>query len=429
MIPLLSRLPVAFTADVVGLLFMFAFIYPLNHRPRFALRFTLSSAALLAVECALLALGGKDCYTGGLVLLYMLMQLGQVALCTRQSFSGLVYTTIWVVMLQQFTLQMWGVVSVLLPPAGWYLVVLVALLEAVVVWVLVARNMPQDGAYHIGPKQLLSAILLLTVFQILSSNILVNVREVSFTGRGGMLIMCEFYCITILYLQYALFKKSAVEHELLTMDMLWRQQKDQYDLAKENIDLINQKCHDLKHQVRALRGMAEGKERERYLDEIDQSIRIYDSILKTGSEVLDTILTEKSLLCNRQHIHVQCVADGSQMNFIDPVDIYAIFGNALDNAIEEVQRFAEADKRQIDVLVYTQNQFLVINISNPLAVPPRFQQGLPVTTKGDNGYHGFGLKSVRHTVKKYDGFLTIGTEGGCFSLKIVIPLPANQPQQ
>lgn len=427
MISLLSRLPAVFTADVVGLLFMFAFIYPLNHRPRFALRFALSSAVLMAVDVVLLALGGKDRYAGALILVYMLVQLGQVALCTQQPFSGWVYTTIWVVMLQQFTLQMWGVVSVLLPPAGWYLIVVVAALAAALVWGLVARNMPQDGAYHIGPKQLLSGILLLTVFQILSSNILVNVQAVSFTGRWGMLIMCEFYCITILYLQYALFKKSAVQHELLTMDMLWRQQKDQYDLAKENIDLINQKCHDLKHQVRGLRGMADGKERERYLDEIDQSIRIYDSILKTGSEVLDTILTEKSLLCSRQHIHVQCVADGSRMNFIDPVDIYAIFGNALDNAIEEVQRFAEADKRQIDVLVYIQNQFLVINVTNPLAAPPRFQHGLPVTTKGDNGYHGFGLKSVRHTVKKYDGFLTIGTEGGCFSLKIVIPLPANQP--
>ena len=53
----------------------------------------------------------------------------------------------------------------------------------------------------------------------------------------------------------------------------------------------------------------------------------------------------------------------------------------------------------------------------------RSSDGLPQTTKGNNGYRGFGLKSVQHTVGKYGGNLTIGTEDGCFTLKILFPLP------
>ena len=39
------------------------------------------------------------------------------------------------------------------------------------------------------------------------------------------------------------------------------------------------------------------REKEDYLDEIERSIQIYDSTIETGNEVLDTVLTEKSLYC------------------------------------------------------------------------------------------------------------------------------------
>ena len=120
------------------------------------------------------------------------------------------------------------------------------------------------------------------------------------------------------------------------------------------------------------------------------------------------------------------MADGSQMDFINTVDLYAILGNALDNAIEAVEKFKHTEKRQIDVLIYRQQKFLVMNIINPLKGELIYEEELPVTTKEDRQYHGFGLKSMRYLVKKYDGFLTVGTEDGCFSLKILIPIPSEK---
>ena len=122
---------------------------------------------------------------------------------------------------------------------------------------------------------------------------------------------------------------------------------------------------------------------------------------------------------------VSCVADGSQMEFINTVDLYAILGNALDNAIEAVEKFRQQEMRQIDVLIHRQQSFLVIQILNPIPSDSSFvyEEELPVTTKGDRQYHGFGLRSMRYLVKKYDGCLTVGTEDGCFSLKIFDPHP------
>lgn len=199
--------------------------------------------------------------------------------------------------------------------------------------------------------------------------------------------------------------------------------QEQYELSKENIELINQKSHDLKHQVRALRKLNK-EEFDQFLNEMEESVLIYEAIVKTGNDVLDTILTEKSLYCPKREIRVTCVADGSQMDFIDAIDLYAILGNALDNAIEAVEKFEEPEKRQIDVTIHRQKNFLLMSLMNPVNEKLVYEGNeFPVTTKGDKKFHGFGLRSIFHFVKKYEGYMNISEEEGCFSLKIMIPIP------
>lgn len=236
------------------------------------------------------------------------------------------------------------------------------------------------------------------------------------------LYLSQMICIVILYLQNELFKKSDMKQELQLMNLLWKMEQEQYHLTKENIALINQKSHDLKHQIKALR-KASKEEYDKYLDEMEDSVRIYEAIVKTGNDVLDTILTEKSLYCKDREIQVSCVAEGKQMDFVNTIDLYAILGNALDNAIEAVEKFEEREKRQIDVLIYRKQNFLVINIMNPIPERLVYEEELPVTTKGDRKFHGFGLRSIQYLVRKYDGVVNISEEDGCFSLKILMPIP------
>lgn len=362
----------------------------------------------------------------GILFLYIA---GMVLLLCDQSVFGSLYCASWMLMSQQFFIQIynawysWMLVNRGTPPLAWGWILPFAGFCSVLVYLLAVRGMAVNGRFQVGPRQTISAILLFAVFEFLTISIVEDFHRISLVGNWPVLLMCEFYCLTILYLQNALFKKSAIQQNLDALDVLWHRQKEQYTLARRNISLINRRCHELKVQMHALRDMADNEERRRYLDEIDNSIGIYESIVKTGSEVLDTILTEKSLLCRDKNIRIQCVADGSQMGFLDPMDVYVIFGNALNNAIEAVQNYAETERRQIDVLIYVKQQFLVISVTNPLEAALSFKDGLPVTTKGGSGYHGFGLKSVERTVRKYDGHLTIGTEQGCFSLKILFPLP------
>ena len=89
-----------------------------------------------------------------------------------------------------------------------------------------------------------SAVLFLAVFEMLDQ----MMRIVHF-GRYNLmyyvvLLVVQLYCVSLLFIQSELFKKSALEKELFTMNMLMKQQEEQYEITRDNIDMINQKCHD-----------------------------------------------------------------------------------------------------------------------------------------------------------------------------------------
>ncbi len=350
-------------------------------------------------------------------------------ICWKVSWSVAVYDTIWAFITWQLIFEHWAGMNRLYgnlfsehpgwKPAGILLFFLVGHLVAACT---IARWMPEGGSKKIGPRQLASGLLIFVIFEIIGLSS-ANAEMSAQKGEWQVLYLSQLLLAVVLYLQNELFKKSVMRQELAVMNLLLKKEQEQYQLSKENIALINQKCHDLKHQIRAIRNSSK-EDIDKYLEEMEGSIQIYESIVKTGNEVLDTILTEKSLYCRERGITVSCVADGSQMEFINTVDLYAILGNALDNAIEAVEKFKHKEKRQIDVLIYRQQNFLVMNVINPLKGNLVYEEELPVTTKGDKRYHGFGLRSMRYLVKKYDGFLSVSTEDGCFSLKILIPIPA-----
>ena len=330
--------------------------------------------------------------------------------CVKGKGFGLWYCGVWGTMTFLLVLETSYVLcSPLLGDLGnWLLKILFSVAVNVAIGLTLARWMPEKGQYQIGPRQMVSA----WVFCIMSENLFIYAKVDP--GAALFNIVLQFYCITLLYLQSALFKKSSMRKELETIQLLWHQQKGQYQLSKETVELINHKCHDLKHQVQAIRAVKDEKERETYLEKIEKSVQIYSAIVRTGNEILDTILTEKSLICENSGIHINCVADGSLLAFMNPVDLYTLFGNALDNAIEAVRKLESKEKRVIDIMLYERQSFLMLQIVNPMCGEVKFEDGLPLTTKAKNGYHGYGMKSMLHTIQKYEGHLTTEVKNGCF---------------
>lgn len=211
-----------------------------------------------------------------------------------------------------------------------------------------------------------------------------------------------------------------VEKEFL--QNILHMQYENYKISEESIALVNQKYHDLKHQIALLRTDMDAEEKNAYLDWLEQEIKTYEAQNKTGNKVLDTILTTKSLQCQNQGISLTCVADGKIIEFMHPMDISALFGNALDNAIESVKKIGNPEKKLIHLSVARQKGFLRIRVENCYEGDLKFENGIPKTTKSDQKFHGFGMKSIQRTAEKYNGSVTIDTRDGWFELRILIPL-------
>ncbi|MCH5157885.1 MAG: sensor histidine kinase [Clostridiales bacterium] len=220
-------------------------------------------------------------------------------------------------------------------------------------------------------------------------------------------------CVLAIILTIELPRRRGAENDLKLVRQLNASKQDQYEAVKANIELINMKVHDLKHRTVELLGdRADGKE----MNEINDIIAIYDSAYSTKNEALNVVLMEKSLICKHNNINLSVIADGEKLGFMSDTDIYALFGNILDNAIEAVIKVEGG--RSIGLSIKSANSFLIINAFNEFQGELKMSGGLPQTTKKDAKHHGYGLKSIRYIVDKYHGEMTISAKDSVFNLTI-----------
>ena len=216
---------------------------------------------------------------------------------------------------------------------------------------------------------------------------------------------------------FDLFHVTRIRRDAEVTEQLLKLSEQKMALTQENIEIINRKCHDLKHQLDAY-GAAADADRAEYLDEIKRSILIYDSSIQTGNKALDVVLMEKKLLCNKLNIDFSFIVDGEKLAFMKNSDLFSLFGNALDNAVESLR--AEPPERRVLTLKVAGNGSITnICFENYCSKQLRFEDGLPVSTKENNGYHGFGMKSIRFIVQKYDGQMLVYKKDNRFVLEIL----------
>lgn len=228
-------------------------------------------------------------------------------------------------------------------------------------------------------------------------------------------------CGLILCLQFSLFEKSklAIKNESLERILYLNGVQHQY--SRETIEIINRKCHDLKHQIRTIRKQ-EGEVDKNYLKEIESAIMMYDSLSTTGNPALDVIISEKRLLCEKYGIIIASIIDGKVLNYIDDADIYSLFGNILDNAMKAVSELENKEQRIINLNVTMKGNMIVIHQDNGFVGDIKFEDGLPVTTNENKDIHGFGVSSIRYITQKYGGSLSFVVNNGFFELNILLPI-------
>lgn len=285
------------------------------------------------------------------------------------------------------------------------------------VWVLFARSLKKTELEFNNTKFLLIAAIVLFFSVFLSGRVNPEGLDVSLAVYLYAVICC---CLTLFLLSGMVVRKH-LEEQLAIIKRAQHQEQEQYRISKEMIELINVKCHDLKHQIRQIRAGVD----DEVLGELEQAVSVYDSVVKTGNDALDVVLTEKSMHCEKNGISLSCMADGEALSFMLDTDIYSMFGNLLDNAIEAVLKLSETEERHIILDIKRIGALLSIHVENKFVGEVRIVDGYPVTTKSDKNYHGFGMRSVGMITEKYGGIMKISAENGIFATDLLFTDIAN----
>ena len=294
-------------------------------------------------------------------------------------------------------------------------------LAAVSVYFIAVKGNQKKSEFSDGDLRIavLAAVLLLTaitlsVYWSYDSNLDGN-------KVGGMI--CPAYsficCAFVLVLSYRVLWENSMKREHEKMEEMLRMADIQQKSSKEAIDIINIKCHDLRHQIRLFRGA--GRIDESVLKEMEQAVDAYDITVKTGNPALDVLLTEKNQICRSKQIGFTCMADGKGLAYMEPADLYALFGNALENAIEATEQLTDPAQKQIVLTVRPVEGFCSVHLQNYTKEPLRLENGLPVTSKQDRLNHGFGTRSMQLLVEKYGGELTFQQEADVVNIYMLLP--------
>lgn len=279
------------------------------------------------------------------------------------------------------------------------------------------------------------SLMILTLIVLIITIILCSVEDIYFAqlsvGRENYFdnhtfyilrqtgnVFCAICCGVVLLLASKIINERELQQEVEYLTHSIKQGQRQYEISKDTMDLINVKIHDIKYKINSV--LAEhGNIPKEELEELRKSIRIYDANIETGNELLNVFIMDKSLYCEQNGITLSCMVDGSKLEFMEAGDLYCLFGNILDNALESVVKIQEREKRVINLSVKAVNSMLFIQSDNYYTGEIVFKEGMPQTNKEDENWHGFGLRSIKMIVQKYGGELSIRAEDGVFHLSIL----------
>lgn len=232
--------------------------------------------------------------------------------------------------------------------------------------------------------------------------------------------------VLTLFIQFSVLRQGRITEEKRIIEELLRAEESRRTMQQENIDIINMKCHDLRYHLDEYRRANAGSEHAQFFEEVANSIAIYDNTPDTGIPALNALFAEKLLYCSANKIEVSYIIDKAAIERMSASDIYSLFGNAIDNAIQSVEKEAP-EKRTISISAQRRDGFGQVLFANYCAAQPQMRDGLPVSSK-DNTQHGFGLRSIRYIVEKYAGSMLIDYRDHIFTLSILLPLSAAEKQ-
>lgn len=197
--------------------------------------------------------------------------------------------------------------------------------------------------------------------------------------------------------------------EFTEMQLLLQRESDSvqyYEMLLSQHENQNILIHDIKKHLQSISTLNDKMEHDKineYIHELMQSSDLKEVSKLCDHEMLNTILAKYGHQCLHKHIAFHADIRSGIIDFITDTDITSLFCNLLDNSIEAAEHSPDSFI-EISVCKREKTPFIVISIINSSRKNPFDEQnGKLATTKSNKHEHGFGIKSIRKIVAKYQG--------------------------
>ncbi len=236
-------------------------------------------------------------------------------------------------------------------------------------------------------------------------------------------IIVAAVCVLICFVGYFIFRLRRIQQEQEHISLENKLLKMNYQAAEDSYEANAKLYHDMRNHFSLLQTyLAEGKveEAQHYLQKLGTESKAYSVEKWTGVDAIDYILSQKVEKAKQNGIDVTVQAEYPKECSIDPVDLCTVLTNLFDNAIEACMKQPDGVARKIELTIRRIHQFVIIKIENSSSVEPVMKSGSLVTSKKDGKHHGWGMKSVKSAVEKYNGTVEYEYKDGTFSASVMM---------
>lgn len=250
--------------------------------------------------------------------------------------------------------------------------------------------------------------------------------KVSCTNDGIAILLILFgFLIVNVYITYMIEQISIAYQYKYELSLSQKQNEIQlthYQNLEEKYQQSRKVIHDLKKHFSVLAELEHinNESATAYGSLIEHEMNDLFCGFRCSNRILSIILSQKLEIAQKEQIEVDLKVDDISLDFLNDLDITALFANLWDNAIEACAKLAP-DRRHILFVMQKVNGFLVINMENPFdSVVPEGKQKFRSTKEN---HMGLGLSILRSTVEKYDGLLVTEQNNFIFLVEVTIPIP------
>ena len=249
--------------------------------------------------------------------------------------------------------------------------------------------------------------------------------NVGISSETPMTIWIGIGLVAINVLTYILMKriseKNIEKTELIIDKMQNELYRTQFKEAEKKYDEMNKIHHDMKNHLQCISSLLDDKEYEKaesyVADIIKNKLDFEFKQINTGNRVVDAISNAKLTQCKNENI-LTTVNAGSIETSIDDVDMCSLLGNIFDNAIEACRKVEKNKKVHFEI--NQKKGYINIIMKNSIQNSVIENNPKLQTTKKHRDIHGYGIKSVKGIVEKYNGMMELFEQDGFFIADIWI---------